>query len=296
VTIKSVKITLLMDNRARPGFHAEHGFSAWIEADGARLLFDVGQSGAWMHNAEKLGIDPAQAEAVILSHGHYDHTGSLAPLLQQLPAARLYLHPAALQSRFSLHPGQPPKQIGIPAEAAEIIQQWPAAQRTLSAAPQTILPGIGLTGTIPRNHPLEDTGGPFFLDPAGTRPDPIEDDQSLYIETARGLIIITGCCHAGLINTLEQIQKLTRHAPICAIIGGLHLHHASQPRLEATLQLLKHLAPTLLVPCHCTGEAVMDRFKQELPACTYPARAGNQITFTPQGIRQNFGRSVGAFE
>lgn len=280
--IPGVRITLLVDNRARPGLRAEHGFAVWIESQDLRILFDTGSSDAVAENAAKMGIDLLTADLLVLSHGHYDHTGYVAELLRRHPRIQVLMHPNATQRRFSIHAGQPPKDISMPSEAAKALAALPAGQLLLTETPHVIEPWIGTSGTIPRKHSLEDTGGPFFLDSAGRAPDSIDDDLALWITTPRGLVVLTGCCHAGLINTVDQIRTQTGAMPIYAIIGGLHLKNAPESRLQATLDALNAWNPDYLIPCHCAGAQATTFFQHRMGSRAKPGRAGMQLEINPQ--------------
>ncbi len=121
---------------------------------------------------------------------------------------------------------------------------------------------------------LFDTGGPFSLDPEGKRPDPIEDDLALWIRTGAGAIVCLGCAHAGLVNTLSRIRRLTGDGKIRAVIGGFHLLNASSARLGLTADFLRRLGPELVVPCHCTGDAATAELRDALGKAVSPGRVG----------------------
>lgn len=127
--------------------------------------------------------------------------------------------------------------------------------------PMRISELIGVTGPIPRETAFEDTGGPFYLDPGGRRADAMDDDLALWIETDRGLVVCVGCCHAGVVNTLDYILRLNPGSSIRAVVGGMHLLNASEGRLEQTIAALRAMDPELLVPCHCTGERPVERMQ-----------------------------------
>ncbi len=258
-----IQITVLMDNRARAGLLAEHGLSLWIEADGMKLLLDTGQSGAFARNAESLGIRLEDADAIILSHGHYDHTGGLAELLPKMKAPIIYLHPAALQARFSIREGVA-KPNGLTAATSAALEDLPVPGCHWVRQPVRLSDRIGLTGPIPRETRFEDTGGPFFLDAQGTQPDPIDDDMALWIETENGLVVCTGCCHAGLVNTLRWVQEQRPGLPFLSVIGGLHLAAASEDRMRRTTAALRAMDIRQLVPLHCTGEAAVAQLHEAL--------------------------------
>jgi 7,8-dihydropterin-6-yl-methyl-4-(beta-D-ribofuranosyl)aminobenzene 5'-phosphate synthase len=258
-------LKILVDNAAgQTGLQTEHGFSLLIETGGKTILFDAGQETALENNARTLAISLQHIDAFVLSHGHCDHTGAVDFVLQENPAVPVYAHPAIFSERYSLHSGQPPREISMPSEERLIVANLPDSQLNWIRKPTPILPGVWLTGPIPRVHPLENTGGPFFTDPEGKTPDPITDDMALWIETIHGLLIVCGCCHSGLINTVNHIRQASGEARIFGIIGGLHLKNASADRLAATTDALRESNPEFIVPCHCTGEAAIAHFHAHL--------------------------------
>ncbi|NCC77304.1 MAG: MBL fold metallo-hydrolase, partial [Clostridia bacterium] len=222
---RQITITILVDNEARAGLEAEHGFSLWIDTGDRRLLFDTGQGDLVLANAAALHIDLAAADAVILSHGHYDHTGGLGPLLHHCHNFELYCHPAAVHPRYAVLNRQA-KSIQMPRSSMSALDRFPQEHLHWVQQPMLLAPGIGLTGPIIRETSFEDTGGPFFLDQAGQRPDPLDDDLALWISTDSGLIVCVGCAHAGLINTLRQVLRQNPGQRIRAVIGGFHLLNA----------------------------------------------------------------------
>ena len=138
---------------------------------------------------------------------------------------------------------------------------------------------IGLSGPIPRQTVYEDTGGPFFLDTGGHRPDPIDDDLALWIDTPTGLVVCVGCAHAGLVNTLVQVQRLNGGRRVRAVIGGFHLLSADERRIKATIDALQALAFDEIVPCHCTGEAAVEALVAAFGERCRPGAAGMRCTY-----------------
>lgn len=248
-----VAITILVDNLANEGLETEHGLSMWIEADGKRILFDTGQGGALEKNAAVLGVDLAGADMLVLSHGHYDHTGAIPYVLREAQGLDIHCHPDILQTRYAIRDGKP-KSIGIPDAARKAFLDQPPERVHAVQGTTMLTQNIGLAAPIPRETSYEDTGGPFYLDPEGRQPDPIEDDLSLWIDTEGGVIVCLGCAHAGPINILRHVQSLTGNSHIRAVIGGFHLMHAKQERVDRTIVALQELGPDLVVPCHCTGK------------------------------------------
>ena len=247
---RQLRVTVVVDNTLfRTDLLSEHGVSFWIEAGDQRILFDTGQGPALQLNAKSLGIELATANAIALSHGHYDHGGGLANAWTATERRPLYLHAAALATRY-----RDAKMIGLPQPVRELVEQHMDAVR-FSDRPTEIAPGVWLTGYLPRRHPEEAAEPePFFFDSAGQQHDPLLDDQALYFVTNTGVIVLLGCAHAGVINTLEYVSELTGGAPLRLVIGGLHLRAVSKQRLTWTVAKLQLLNPQLLVPAHCTGE------------------------------------------
>lgn len=275
----SVRIKLLVDNKVSDGLVEEHGFAVWIETGSYRLLFDTGQGKALLPNAEALGCDLRKLDALILSHGHYDHCGAVAQLLEINPDVQVFAHKGALVSRYSVKQGEAARDVAVQPPQQSALHALPEGRMQWIEGPREILPGVFVSGSIERRHPLEDTGGPFFYDPERNEPDPICDDMSIWFETPKGLVIITGCCHSGLINTANQIRQDSGVMRIRAIIGGLHLMNASFTRLEATCLALNEWKPDVVVPCHCTGDDAIVFLKSELGSMITPGHAGMELVF-----------------
>ncbi|MBN2381270.1 MBL fold metallo-hydrolase [bacterium] len=272
-----IKATILMDNNAYSGLLAEHGFSALIEVAGRRILFDTGQGPAFVRNADILGLDLSTVETLVLSHGHYDHTGGLPQLIERAPAVHIYAHPGITTDRYSVQAGTA-REIGMPEAARTVLQNHQDRTHWVDL-PLIVANGIGLICPILRFTDYEDTGGPFFLDAEGMRPDPIMDDLAIWLSTDRGLVVVVGCCHAGLINTLRCALKSSGAARLHAVLGGFHLVQASERRLEATMAALEELGPDLIVPCHCTGATAVERLERTFGARVRSGYAGAVYTF-----------------
>jgi len=276
----SGRITVLVENTAGGrGLLAEHGLSFWIEIGSRRILFDTGQSEILFHNARILGIDLGKVDAIVLSHGHYDHVGGLQRILEIAPAVPIYLHPQALEAKFAGSREQS-RQIGMEREVAQAVERRiHDGLGSFTNGPVEILPGVWVTGEIPRKSALEDTGGPFYMDPNCTQPDELLDDQALVLETHDGLVVVLGCAHAGVVNTLDYVAELFSGRPIRTVCGGMHLVRASHARITHTIEAIRRHNVQRIGPAHCTGIEASRGLWNALPEKCFVCNVGTQITF-----------------
>lgn len=277
--IEQLKITVLVDNSVGDvDMLAEHGLSLLIEADGRRILFDTGQGRVLLDNLCALGLSLDPLDAVVLSHGHYDHTGGLEAVLSQSHPAALFVHPAAMERKFVKLERTPCRSIGIPAPSRVALNA--VLDRIVwTRAMQQVAPGVWCTGEIPR-QPAKEGGEPvFFLDEEGSVPDPLIDDQALFIETVRGLVVIAGCAHAGVVNTVDHVCHLAGKDEIHALVGGFHLGQASHGRLEEIGSALGRRNFHVLAPCHCTGMGAQAYLRARFHSLVRDVGAGNSLIF-----------------
>ena len=274
-----IRITVLVENTVNVrGLRAEHGLAWHIQSGSHQMLFDTGQSDLLIHNARALQLDLRSLEAVVLSHGHYDHTGGLKAVGELAPSARFYLHPAALLPKFSRQPDGTGRAIGMNEENAEVLRD---AGRSVirTGSPTEVAEGIFVTGEIPRRNNFEDTGGHFYLDQACTRPDPLVDDQAIFFDTREGLVVALGCAHAGVVSTLDYIQSLHPGRPLRAVLGGLHLLNARPERVSKTLEAFRRWNIPHIFPGHCTGQNAIAQFWTAFPGRCASCATGTKLTF-----------------
>ena len=276
---KTIRITVLVENSVhRQGLVAEHGLSFHVQSGKHSLLFDTGQTDLAVINAETLRLPLDRVKAIVLSHGHYDHTGGVPAMLEVVPEAQVYLHPAAFENKFSRNQAGSSREIGMSDCVAQAIRQR-AGGFIQTTGRTEIFEGVFATGEIPRATTYEDTGGAFFLDAAGTCPDPLMDDQALVIDLGRSVILLLGCAHAGVVNTLDHVQPLTGGKPVSAVIGGLHLGSASEERIQQTIARLRDAQLEMLAPAHCTGWPATPKLWQAFPEIIRSASVGTVFEF-----------------
>ncbi len=247
--------TMLTDRRGV----GEWGFSALLEAGGRRLLFDTGgRPDTVLHNAGALGHDLSSITDVVLSHGHWDHTGGLVALRRELRAR----NPDAL-SRAHVGPGffvqrtRGGKPVSLSA-AGKAEYEALGGTFVVHEAPAELWPGVWITGPVPRKHPESNFARDFVAEtPQGPARDEVPEDASIVLDGPEGLVVLTGCGHAGIVNTLEAARAVVRDAPVSAVVGGLHLHEADDATLEWTGEQFRRLGVREILGTHCTGiEAV----------------------------------------
>ena len=274
-----VRIVILSENTAQgPEFSAEYGLSVWIEADGTNILFDTGSEGAFASNAGKLGIDLSRAGHLVLSHGHFDHTGGVALALDLSPEIQIHLHPDALHPKYLFGgPGQS-LYIGMPEKSRQALE-GKGGRCNYQTGVSRISEHVFLTGFVPRKTAFEKIVEPFTLDVEGNRPDTITDDQALWIETQAGLVVVLGCAHSGAVNTVEHIKEISGRNDIRAVMGGMHLMSADQITIQKTADAMISWNPDLISPNHCTGDAACAFFRQRFAGVYRPSAAGTTFLF-----------------
>jgi len=249
-----LQITTLSENTAGlGGLMAEWGLSILVESEEMNILFDTGQSLSASHNADLMGINLKLVDKIVLSHGHFDHTGGLKQILLRAGKEMdIIAHPDIWAAKYGRREGQEAQYIGIPFHRQTL--ESLGARFHLSRKPVKLTDSIMTTGEIPMITEYE-TIEPYLVVKEGDRfkPDKLLDDQALIITTGAGLVVILGCAHHGIINTLYHARKLTGVETIYAVYGGCHLINATEERIWLTIAALKELGVSKLGFGHCTG-------------------------------------------
>ena len=275
-----LRITTLSENTAGVGnLLAEWGLSILVETDDINILLDTSSGISASHNADILGIDLSKIDKIVLSHGHFDHTGGLRQILRKMrKEVEIIAHPDIWAAKYARRQGQKDRYIGVPFQRQEL--ESLGANFTLTTKPTKITDNIMTTGEIPMVTDFEEIEpNRFFVkEETGWQPDELLDDQALIINTEQGLVVILGCAHRGIINTLYHAQQLTGVKPIHMVLGGCHLISASKERIRLTISALRELSAQKLGVSHCTG----------LPAAVIMAQEfGDKFFFNNAGTRIN---------
>ena len=252
----SMKLTVLVDNNTLVDryFLAEPGLSFLIQDEETRVLFDTGYSGIFLQNAQKLGLSLAQLDFLALSHGHQDHTWGLEPLIRYYTEREL----ENLPCRKPIVVAHPKTLVSVQdekfAEAGSLVSEAKLAKHfklQLSDKPQRLGPRLIYLGEIPRCHGFEGTLT-FGRKEGEEKADLVPEDSALVYQSPEGLVIITGCSHAGICNIVEYAQDICSESRIVDVIGGFHLQKPAQHQLDGTLAYFERLRPQVIHACHCT--------------------------------------------
>ena len=265
-TVKG-RVTILTDNVVPHASEAiaEHGFSAYIETGKGNFLFDTGRGKTVVHNALTLQKDLAVINKIVLSHGHGDHTGGLPDVLRVQGKNKIdvYAHPDVFAYKYREKEGKETYG-GIPFTQGYLEKM--GAHFIFNEGYLEIEDGVFLTGEVPRKTLFEgvDLAGRFVkLEGGKIIPDIIQDDQSIAIHTPKGLMIVLGCAHAGIINTIDYLIRQSGVDQIYCVVGGTHIGPSGEVQLSESIKALKAYNIQNLVPSHCTGLAAITRIKQE---------------------------------
>ncbi len=284
--VAELRLTVLIEDsvetgdESRKGLIAKHGLSILVEAkvDDVEvcILMDTGPSSeALLNNVDGIDVNLRKIDAIMLSHGHYDHTNGLISVLRS--AAKrvpVLAHPKVFSPKFAVKPKLRP--IG-PAFTLPTVESAGGVPLLVSN-PVEIADGVKTTGEIARITKYEKVAGFLTVDEGHFVEDSIVDDQALVINLKnKGLVIVTGCAHAGVVNTIIHAQKIMETEKVCAVLGGFHLIDADDERIKATVADLTKSNIGFLGPCHCTGEKATRKLKETFGDKCQPLKTGDVL-------------------
>jgi 7,8-dihydropterin-6-yl-methyl-4-(beta-D-ribofuranosyl)aminobenzene 5'-phosphate synthase len=245
-----VEITLLSDNAVnKKGLLAEHGLSILLERDEQQLLFDVGQGISAVHNAHVLGIT-FNSPPIVLSHGHYDHTGGLMPFVRIFPRTAIFAHSDVFTQRFSVTETNNVRNVSAPFTKEELERE--GVEVYFENDPHEVLEGIWTTGQIARPFAADQRVTGLSLDVAGRVIDNVLDEIAIVVVGPKKALLLLGCAHAGVRNTIQQVEAMTEK-PLYGIVGGLHLLDVSPRNVRALALFLRERGVEFVAASHCTG-------------------------------------------
>lgn len=272
-----MRITTLSENTAgnRPkGLLAEYGLSILVETDELKILFDTGQRISAAHNAALLGVDLSDLDVIVLSHGHYDHTGGLRSVLEVTGEIEVIAHPDIFQKKYAKH-GKSTAYIGVPYIKEELDDA--GATFRFSEEP-TNIGDITITGKVERKTDFEKIDRDLYVEEGDKlKEDELLDDQALVLQTDRGLFVILGCAHRGIINTIEYAKKILGEDRIYGVIGGTDLVAADKLQMVETFKALKAYQIQRIGVSHCTGPEASARLADEFGDRFFYNNAGSVI-------------------
>ncbi len=261
-----MKLTTLIENKQgqREDLEAEHGLAILIEGDGKKILFDTGQSGAFIDNAKKLGINLKTLDAVIISHGHYDHSGGFKRLITEInPSIKLYLGEGFFTPKYSLREKGNYEYTGN-AFDQDFLDDHQIETKFIKDEIVYLSENLFVITHFLRDPAFENTNQTMFLKEAGKyKKDPFLDEIAIGIKSDKGLVLLVGCSHVGIVNILETVIQRTG-LPIYAVIGGLHLVKEDDEKINTIVDYLKEKEIKIIGACHCTGKQGQTMLSQQL--------------------------------
>lgn len=257
-------VTLLENTSRRPGLAAARGLSIYVETGERKILFDMGPDASFLNNARALGVDLAAVDAAVLSHGHSDHGGGLAAFCEINAQAKIYLRREALGAYYAVLPGQEPRYIGLPRLVSTLSERF-----AFTGDREDLGGGLTLFSDV-RDEPSLRAAAPKLQERTGQgfRPDGFAHEQHLLVEEGGKAVLLSGCGHLGIVNTLRAAERHLGRRPD-AVFGGFHLFELNPEEPESQALIAATAAElakgnTVYYTGHCTGEWAYERLKETL--------------------------------
>jgi len=273
----SLRISVLRDNECHtPALKPGHGLALLVETPETTFLLDTGDSPETWENAEVMGCDLSKVQCVVLSHGHYDHTGGLEQLLELVGGLPIIAHPGVFVRRYAVEPDGTRREIGPQKTQAEY--EALGAEFILSEDPLFIGPGLLTSGQVPRSARAAHREPRLMIEQDGELvPDPFDDDLSVVVQLPYGIIILTGCAHSGLRNIARQCVRASGCENVRAFVGGTHLMGSEDVEVREVARQLHLIALDQIVPLHCTGRQGMTLLDKYFDGETLHAGTGDSV-------------------
>jgi 7,8-dihydropterin-6-yl-methyl-4-(beta-D-ribofuranosyl)aminobenzene 5'-phosphate synthase len=285
MAVKNARITILIEDTkspSKPRLKSKHGLSFFIQAkigdDKVTVLMDTGTSPeALLHNVDAMGVNLEDVDVIALSHGHYDHTGGLLEALKRMKKrVPVIAHPTVFEPKLSLMPHL--RLIGAPFKVSDV--EAVGGVPVFASDPVKIADGITTTGEVPRTTSFEKVRGFWTVQNGSFVEDIMPDDLSLVIDIEnKGLVVVAGCAHAGIINIIRHAQNITGKKKVFAVLGGFHLVNADAKKIQATVDELEKVDPRFVGPCHCTGKKATKKISETFGERCRILHSGDIIEF-----------------
>ncbi len=274
------KVTTIVENTVQmgKGLLGEHGLSFLIETGNEKILFDTGQGMSLINNLKIMNHSAEDISKIVLSHGHYDHTGGVNVLMGMGAKFSLFAHPDVFCHKYSFYPNRGYMPIGFNATPELLTRK--GIELCLDDDTATVAPGIITSGVIAQNTDFEQVEKSLCVkDGDAFAPDPLADDRCLLLDTREGTVVLLGCAHRGLINTLTRVREITGSPKIHAVIGGTHLVRASDTQIAQTIEALRFFNPDMICPSHCTGIRATVALANAFGNRSFPCNVGTSFSF-----------------